>query len=115
MHAASQRKLVIDTKFNHIYTSSQYKDEVLRSGYLYQLYTYLRTQEAQTFGQGWHSEGMLLHPQCGPAVDAYVDVQGHRLRLKTIDLMGTAEEFEAQLLALGHGLAFNQSTMALNV
>ncbi|MFZ7337332.1 5-methylcytosine restriction system specificity protein McrC [Comamonas jiangduensis] len=115
VHAASLRKLVIDTKFNHIYTSSQYKDEMLRSGYLYQLYTYLRTQEAQTLEQGWRSEGMLLHPQCGPAVDAYVDMQGHRLRLKTIDLMGTAQEFEGQLIALGHRLADNQRNTALNV
>lgn len=100
VHLASKRKLVIDTKFNHIFTSSQYKEEVLRSGYLYQLYTYLRTQEAQTLGHGWRSEGMLLHPQCGPAVDAYVDMQGHRLQLKTIDLMATATEFETQLLGL---------------
>jgi len=104
VHLASKRKLVIDTKFNHIFTSSQYRETMLRSGYLYQLYTYLRTQEAQTLGQGWRSEGMLLHPQCGPAIDAYVDVQGHRLRFKTIDLTGSAAEFEAQLLGVAECL-----------
>jgi 5-methylcytosine-specific restriction enzyme subunit McrC len=82
---------------------------MLRSGYLYQLYAYLRTQEATTLGQGWCSEGMLLHPHCGEAVDAYVDMQGHRLRFKTIDLMGSAEDFERQLLALGHGWAENMT------
>lgn len=100
LHFTSKRKLVIDTKFNHIFTASQYKEETLRSGYLYQLYTYLRTQEAQTVGQGWRSEGMLLHPQCGPALDAYVDMQGCRLRFKTIDLLASAAEFEAQLSGL---------------
>lgn len=105
VHPAQKRKLVIDTKFNHIFTASQYKAEVLRSGYLYQLYAYLRTQEAHTLGQGWCSEGMLLHPQCGQALDAYVDMQGHRMRMKTLDLMATAEDFERQLSALGHGLA----------
>lgn len=104
LHFASKRKLLIDTKFNHIFTSSQYKEAMLRSGYLYQLYSYLRTQEAQTLGQGWRSEGMLLHPQCGPAVDVYVDMQGHRLRFKTIDLMGSAVEFETQLLGLAESL-----------
>jgi 5-methylcytosine-specific restriction enzyme subunit McrC len=99
VHIEHKRKLVIDTKFTHIFAASQYKDEVLRSGYLYQLYTYLRTQEA-TLEQGWRSEGMLLHPQYGPALDAYVDMQGHRLRFKTIDLMCTAAEFEDQLLRL---------------
>lgn len=98
-----------DTKFTHIFTSSQYKEQMLRSGYLYQLYAYLRTQEAATLGQGWRSEGMLLHPHCGEVVDAYVDMQGHRLRFKTIDLMGSAEEFERQLLALGHGWAENMT------
>ena len=105
LHIASKRKLVIDTKFTHIFTSSQYKEAMLRSSYLYQLYTYLRTQEAQTLGQGWRSEGMLLHPQCGPALDAYVDMQGHRLRVKTIDLMGSATEFEAQLSRLAESFA----------
>jgi 5-methylcytosine-specific restriction enzyme subunit McrC len=105
LHSATKRKLVIDTKFNDIFTSSQYKESMLRSGYLYQLYTYLRTQEAQTLDQGWSSEGMLLHPQCGPALDAHVDMQGYRLRFKTIDLTASATEFEAQLSGLAGSFA----------
>lgn len=104
LHFASKRKLVIDTKFNHIFTASQYKEATLRSGYLYQLYTYLRTQESHTVQQGWRSEGMLLHPQCGPALDAYVDMQGYRLRFKTIDLLASGAEFEGQLSGLAEGL-----------
>lgn len=106
VHASQRRKLVIDTKFTHIFTDTQYKTEVLRSGYLYQLYSYLRTQEAELQANGIeHSEGMLLHPQCGQALDAYVDIQGHRIRFKTIDLMSSAEDFEKQLLSIGGGLA----------
>lgn len=106
MHSARKYKLVIDTKFTQIFEATQYKAEMLRSGYLYQLYAYLRTQEGQTLEQGWRSEGMLLHPQCGGgALDAYVDIQGHRMRLKTIDLMTSAEDFERQLLDLGSGLS----------
>lgn len=99
VHTGNKVKVVIDTKFTHIFTESQYKAEVLRSGYLYQLYAYLRTQEAQLHAHGIErSEGMLLHPQCGPPLDAYIDMQGHRMRFKTIDLMSSAEEFERQLL-----------------
>lgn len=105
LHHGRKCKLVIDTKFTHIFTSTQYKEEVLRSGYLYQLYAYLRTQESTTLEQGWCSEGMLLHPQCGESVDAYVDMQGHRLRFKTINLMGNAKEFEHQLLSLAADLS----------
>ncbi|MEJ5029909.1 5-methylcytosine restriction system specificity protein McrC [Comamonas sp. MYb69] len=97
LHHSRKHKLVIDTKFTSIFTATQYKEEVLRSGYLYQLYAYLRTQEAATLGQGWRSEGMLLHPQCGGVVDTYVDIQGHRMRFKTIDLMASSEEFEINL------------------
>lgn len=99
VHSGQRRKVVIDTKFTHIFTESRYRAEVLRSGYLYQLYAYLNTQAARLNASGIeHSEGMLLHPQCGQALDAYVDMQGHRMRFKTIDLTSSAEEFERQLL-----------------
>lgn len=104
VHTGQKRKLVIDTKFTHIFTDSQYKSEMLRSGYLYQLYAYLRTQEGAVNSQGIEcSEGMLLHPQCGQALDAYVDIQGHRMRFKTINLLSSAEEFERQLLSIVSG------------
>lgn len=106
VHAGQRRKLVIDTKFTQIFTETQYKTEALRSGYLYQLYAYLRTQEAELEANGIeHSEGMLLHPQCGQAIDAYFDLQGHRIRFKTIDLMSTPEDFEKQLVSIGGEIA----------
>lgn len=105
LHHDRKHKLVIDTKFTNIFTSSQFKEKVLRSGYLYQLYAYLRTQEDVSLGQGWLSEGMLLHPQCGGTVNAYMDIQGHRMKFMTIDLMSSAEEFEQQLLSLAVGLS----------
>ncbi len=96
-HHAHKRKVVIDTKFTHIFASSQYRDEVLKSGYLYQLYTYLRTQEELVPEKGWSSEGMLLHPQVDGVFDEHIDLQGHRMRFKTINLMCSAQELEFQL------------------
>jgi len=96
-HHAQKRKVVIDTKFTHIFAASQYRDEVLRSGYLYQLYTYLRTQEEIGLEKGWRSEGMLLHPQVDGVIDEHIDLQGHRMRFKTIDLNCSAQELEIQL------------------
>ena len=105
VHTGQKLKLVIDTKFTHIFTDSQYKSEMLRSNYLYQLYAYLRTQEGQLYTQGIErSEGMLLHPLYGQTLDAYVDMQGHRMWFKTINLMSSAEEFERQLLSIGSGV-----------
>lgn len=96
-HHAQKRKVVIDTKFTHIFAATQYRDEVLKSGYLYQLYTYLRTQEDLVLEKGWKSEGMLLHPQVDGVIDEHIDLQGHRMRFKTIDLKCSAQDLEIQL------------------
>lgn len=105
VHPVQRRKVVVDTKFTHVFTESQFKNEVLRSGYMYQIYAYLRTQEAALQAQGIdRSEGMLLHPQCGHEMNQYIDMQGHRIRFRTIDLMSSAEDFERQLLCIGLGL-----------
>ena len=94
------RKLVIDTKFTNIFAPTQYRENVLKSGYLYQLYTYLRTQESYLPTPQWISEGMLLHPQVGGSFNEHIDLQGHRMRFKTIDLSCTAPELESQLLGI---------------
>lgn len=96
-HHAQRRKVVIDTKFTHIFAATQYRDEVLKSGYLYQLYAYLRTQEEIGLEKGWKSEGMLLHPQVDGVIDEHIDLQGHRMRFKTINLMCSAQHLETQL------------------
>jgi 5-methylcytosine-specific restriction enzyme subunit McrC len=46
-HAASQRRLVIDTKFAAILSQGWYRDQTLRNAYLYQIYAYLRSQVGQ--------------------------------------------------------------------
>lgn len=91
------RKIVIDTKFTSIWTRSQYRDEVLRSGYLYQLYAYLRTQERAEDQSSLYCEGMLLHPQVGGAVDEFIELQGHRMRFVTIDLAADVFTFAEAL------------------
>jgi 5-methylcytosine-specific restriction enzyme subunit McrC len=96
-HSASGRRIVIDTKFTSILTSSTYRDQILKSGYLYQLYTYLRTQERDDEASSISVEGILLHPQIGGSVDEWMDLQGLRMRFKTINLTAQPGEFEASL------------------
>jgi len=96
-HLGSGRRVVIDTKFTAIFTSSVYREHILKSGYLYQLYSYLRTQELQEDPASLTAEGMLLHPQTGGSVDEEMIVQGHKLRFKTIDLTGDSASFERHL------------------
>lgn len=96
-HLPTRRRIVIDTKFAAIFTRSGYRDQILRSGYLYQIYAYLRTQERPDDPASLSAEGMLLHPQTGGAVDEEMEVQGHLMRFKTIDLSAPPGAFERQL------------------
>jgi 5-methylcytosine-specific restriction enzyme subunit McrC len=94
---ATGRRVVIDTKFAEIFTASTYRDQILKSGYLYQLYAYLRSQERPDDPGSMTAEGMLLHPQTGGTVDESMTVQGHRMRFKTIDLTDAPARFERSL------------------
>lgn len=97
---ATGRRIVIDTKFTSIFTASTYREQILKSGYLYQLYTYLRSQERSDDPATLTAEGMLLHPQTGGAVDELMTVQGHSMRFKTIDLSKHPGDVEASLRRL---------------
>ncbi|TAY64905.1 5-methylcytosine-specific restriction endonuclease system specificity protein McrC [Rhizobium leguminosarum] len=99
-HPLERRKIVIDTKFTRIFTSSRYREELLKSGYLYQLYTYLRTQETHDDFVSLNSEGMLLHPQTGGRINEQMRVQGHLIHLRTVDLTASNRDFEEQLISL---------------
>ncbi|MBO9429590.1 hypothetical protein [Sulfitobacter sp. R18_1] len=96
-HAVSRRRIVIDTKFANIFTSSNYRENILKSGYLYQMYTYLRTQENISETASMTAEGLFLHPQVGGRVNETMIVQGHPISFRTVNLTASATEFEKQL------------------
>lgn len=43
-NAHERRRIVIDTKFTGIFTRSEYREQALKSAYIYQMYAYLRSQ-----------------------------------------------------------------------
>ena len=96
----SHQRLVIDTKFTNVFSKGRYRDQSLKTGYIYQLYAYLRSQEGR--GDPWvdHADGLLLHPAIDNHVDESVKIQGHRMRFATVDLAATHREISAQLLKL---------------
>ena len=99
-HAPSGRRIVIDTKFTSIVTSGWYREETLRSGYVYQIYAYLRSQVGRGDPLADHASGLLLHPSVGEAVDETVVIQGHSIRFATVDLTASSGEIRSQLLRL---------------
>ena len=97
-HPSTGRRIVIDTKFTSIVTNGWYREETLRSGYLYQIYAYLRSQVGRGDPLADHASGLLLHPAIGQAVDETVVIQGHPIRFATVNLSASPGEIRAQLL-----------------
>jgi 5-methylcytosine-specific restriction enzyme subunit McrC len=102
-HPPSARRIVIDTKFNSILTTGWYRAESLRSGYIYQIYAYLRSQVGCGDTIADHAEGLLLHPSVGESVDESVVIQGHRIRFATVDLSATTSTIRTELLRVADG------------
>ena len=59
------QRIVIDTKFTSIVEGGKYGKPTLKSGNIYQLYAYLRSQEKPDDPLSYHSTGVLLYPSLG--------------------------------------------------
>ena len=94
------RRIVIDTKFTSIFSSSAHRETLLKSGYLYQMYAYLRSQENTDDDLCDSAEGILLHPAIGADVDENITIQGHRIRFMTVNLGRPSSEILASLRAI---------------
>ncbi|MEM0554644.1 MULTISPECIES: 5-methylcytosine-specific restriction endonuclease system specificity protein McrC [Aeromonas] len=97
-HSDAGRRIVIDTKFNSVVKRGWYREETLRSGYLYQIYAYLRSQEGKGDPLAENASGLLLHPSVGYMVYEAVVIQNHEIRFATVDLGSSAREIREQLL-----------------
>lgn len=85
-HAVHGRRIIIDTKFTAVFGSSPHRFAVLKSGYIYQLYAYLRSQERTDDPLSLMASGMFLHPTVDADLDETVRIQGHDIRFVTVDL-----------------------------
>lgn len=99
-HKSSKQYLVIDTKFNEITKPGYYREESLRNGYLYQIYAYLRSQEDISKPNTLNSQGMLLHPSIDKMVSEFVEIQGHQIWFRTVNLMESAINIKHQLMMI---------------
>ena len=97
-HVEKNRRIVIDTKFNSVLSSGWYRNEGIRSGYMYQIYAYLRSQEESGNSLDLHAEGMFLHPSVGEMFSEWVVIQGHRIQFKSVDLAADTQTIRSQLL-----------------
>ena len=96
----SAHRIVIDTKFNSITTDGWYRDETLRSGYLYQMYAYLKSQEGSDDPLNENAGGLFIHPSIGEDVNEYVVIDNHKIQFSTVNLAASAMEIREQLLEI---------------
>lgn len=99
-HRRDARRIVIDTKFTDITTPGFRRDESLRSGYIYQIYAYVRSQEWDDDPLSRHSTGVLLHPAIDGNMDEWADIQGHRFRFMTVDLSLPSADIRDRLMRI---------------
>lgn len=93
-------RMIIDTKYSvQTLAAAPYGSPKFKSENLYQLYAYLRTQEHLSDGHRT-AEGMLLYPTTADDVDESMRVQGHRMRVATVDLSSDWKNIEARLVDL---------------
>jgi len=96
------RRVVIDTKFASILASGRFGDAILKSGYLYQMYAYIRSQEGGD--PRWDdAAGLFLHPAIDVTLHEHVVIQKHPITFATVDLScsSAAIRNELRVLLLG--------------
>jgi 5-methylcytosine-specific restriction enzyme subunit McrC len=96
---SSTRTVVIEAKYYRDALTSRYGGQTLHSGNLYQLFAYLKNLEAHG-GADARAEGVLLYPCVDRPLDLRYRIQGHDLRICTLDLSVPWPEIHRGLISL---------------
>lgn len=99
-HQSTGCRIVIDTKFTSVLTEGRYRKETLRSGYMYQMYAYLRSQVGAGDKLADTASGLFLHPTVEGEVDEAAVIQGHRIQFATVDLTASPAVIRTRLMHL---------------
>ena len=100
-HTGKRSRIVIDTKFTEITKENRHNKDKLDNGHIFQLYTYLRSQEEGADDDiSCTSSGMLLYPSAGADVDEWFTTQGHVIRFATVDLSADNKDIRDRLIRL---------------
>ncbi len=94
-----QRRIVVDTKFTSMLTKpSDRHGAKVKTGNLYQIYAYLRSQEGRPGDiLASSASGVLLYPSTGVDFDEAVCIQGHAIRFATVNLAASAADVRRDL------------------
>lgn len=97
---SKDKKIIIDAKFYpEAMASNRFGGKKFRPPHLYQLFAYLKNVEAKD-ELSKHAEGILLYPTAGPSASYNFKMEGHLLRLCSINLMQDWKKIKKDLLSL---------------
>lgn len=94
---SDKRKIIIDTKFYKNALNSNKGSEKLISENLYQIFAYLKNIEKKG-GVNKRAEGILIYPKVGQDIDLIYEVQGHLIKIKTLNLNQDWKQIHKRLL-----------------
>ncbi len=100
---SGDRRIIIDTKFTSIVKPGHYRKETFKSGHLYQLYSYVRSQERDDDPRSLRAAGMLLHPSVEGDVFESAFIRDHEFRFATVDLAASGQAIRERLLDVAIG------------
>lgn len=91
-------KIIIDAKFYTQTLAQSHRGDLnrYRTGHLYQIYAYLRTQEEMYPS----ARGILLYPTVQAEHNEQLEMQGHQFQIATVNLASPWQEIEERLLTI---------------
>lgn len=96
---SDNRKVIIDTKYYKEAFSYNRDSKKLNSNNLYQIFSYLKNSECKGEVHK-NSEGILLYPKVDEEINLEYVIQGHKVKIKTIDLSSEWNVIYKELLNL---------------
>ncbi|MDP3542028.1 MAG: 5-methylcytosine-specific restriction endonuclease system specificity protein McrC [Elusimicrobiota bacterium] len=96
---SDDRTWVIDTKYYEEALKGRFDAQKLISSNLYQIFSYLKNLE-KNGGQDAVAEGILLYPSVGAELRTGYSIQGHRVRVCTVNLDNDWKAIRGELLGL---------------
>ena len=96
---SANKKIIIDTKYYSEIFSEHFGVEKIREANLYQIFAYLKNIEKKS-EKAKFSTGILLYPSINKDPDYRVNIQGHEIMIRTINLNQDWHKIHADLLAI---------------
>lgn len=96
---SNDRKCIIDTKYYKEALTEHFEKEKIRSANMYQIFSYLKNLDS-TKESNRNCAGILLYPTVTKDLDISMEIQGHKIGFKTINLNQDWRTIHEDLLEL---------------